>query len=110
RQIAAAIPANHLGSARRPLERLLEIRRQNLGRQPALREDDRLQPALEELTGDATRFGEIRTPDAELGVDDRGIDEQEVLLAARRAALLDERERLADEPLGQLAGDRKSVV
>ena len=37
-------------------------------------------------------------------VDDRRIDEHEELLAARRAAPLDELERLLGEPLGQLRG------
>ena len=36
-------------------------------------------------------------------VDDRRVDEDEELLAARRAALVDELERLLGEPLGQLA-------
>ncbi len=54
---------------------------------------------------DATRrvFAEIRTADAELMVDDRRVDEDEELLAARRAALVDELERLLGEPLGELA-------
>ena len=52
---------------------------------------------------------EIRAADAELLVDDRRVDEDEELLAARRAALVDELERLLGQPLGQLAriGDRR---
>ena len=109
RQVAAAIAAHLLGRARRALEVVLQIRRQDLGRQPALAEDDQLQLPLEELPGDAARFGEVRAPDAELAVDDRRVDEEEQLLAARRAAFLDERERLLGQPLRQLArvGDRR---
>ena len=42
-------------------------------------------------------------------VDDRRVDEQEELLAARRAALVHQLERLLGEPLGELArvGDRR---
>ena len=52
---------------------------------------------------------EIRAADAELMVDDRRVDEDEELLAARRAALVDELERLLGEPLGELArvGNRR---
>ena len=109
RQIAAAVSANLLGRARRAVEVVLQIRRQDLGRQPALREHDQLQVPLQELRRDAPRLGQIRTADAELLVDDRRIDEEEELLAARRAALVDELERLLDQPLGQLAriGDRR---
>ena len=42
-------------------------------------------------------------------VDDRRVDEEEELLAARRAALVDELERFPGQPFGQLArvGDRR---
>ena len=52
---------------------------------------------------------EIRPPDPELMVDDRRVDEDEELLAARRAASIDELERLLGQALGQLAriGDRR---
>ena len=103
RQIAAAIPANHVGRPRRARKRVLQIRRQDLRRETALREDDHLQAALQELDRDAPRFGEIRPPDAQLRVDDRRIDEQKELLAARRAALAHFRKRRADQPLRQLA-------
>ncbi len=45
----------------------------------------------------------------ELMIDDRRVDEDEELLAARRAALLDDLERLAGQPLGELlrVGDRR---
>ena len=51
----------------------------------------------------------VRAPDAELAIDDRRIDEEKELLAARRAALVDQFERVADEALGQLPriGDRR---
>ena len=102
RQVAAAIAADLLGHARHVLEVLLEIGRQDLGRETALREDDDLQPAAEELAGHAARFGEVRAADAELAIHDRRIDEDEELLAARGAALGDVRERPLRQPLGQL--------
>ena len=109
RQIAAAIAAHDVGRSGRTVERVLQIRRQDLDREPALREQDELQVVLEELERDPARFREIRTADAQLRVDHRRVDEQEELLAARRAALVDQRERPPGQPLGELAriGDRR---
>src|SRR5207248_988785 len=90
RQVAAAVAANPIGRAWQPGEILLQVRRQQLGRQPALREDDQLQIPLQELRRDAARLAQIRAPDAELMIDDRRVDEQKEFLTARRAALLDE--------------------
>ena len=57
---------------------------------------------------DAPRLRQIRPADAELLVDHRRVDEEEHLLAARRAGLRHQLERLLDQRLGQLArvGDR----
>ena len=57
----------------------------------------------------AGEFRQIRTSNPELRVDDRRIDEEKELLAARRAAFRHQLERLPDERLGQLArvGDRR---
>ena len=109
RQVAAAVAANLLARARRSLEVVLQIRRQELGRQPALRKDDRLQAALEELAGDAAGLAQIRPPDAELLADDGRVDEEEELLAARRAILGHQLEWLLDQRFSQLArvGDRR---
>ena len=103
RQVAAAVPADHVRRARRALERILQIRRQDLDREAALREQDQLQVVPQELERDPAGLGEVRPPDAELRVDDRRVDEQEELLAARRAVLLDQLERTAGQPFGQLA-------
>ena len=108
RQVPAPIAADLLGCARGSLEIVLQIRGQDLGRQSALTEDDQLQLPLEELPSHAPRLGEVRPPDAEFLVDDGWIDEQEQLLAARRAAVVDEREGLLRQPLGQLARIRDS--
>ncbi len=102
RQIAAPIPPHHIVRARRPLYRVLQVARQDLGDEPALREHDDLQAAPEELQRHPPRFLGVRPADAELLVDDGRVDEEEVLLAARRAALLDQLERPLGEPLGQL--------
>src|SRR5215470_18309546 len=109
RQIPAAIPTNSLGRARHVLEVVLEVGRQDLGREPALRKDDELKIPLEKLGGDSTRFAKIRAADAELMVDDRRIHEHKELLASGCTALLDELERLLGEAFGQLAriGDRR---
>src|SRR5439155_2967282 len=54
RQITAAIPSNpSLAGPRTLLEIVLEVRRQDLRRQAALREDDQLEVPLEKLRRDA---------------------------------------------------------
>ena len=103
RKVAAAIAADLLGHARHRLEVLFQIRGEDLGGQPALRKHDHLQIAAQELPRHAPRLGQIRTTDAQLAVHHRRIHEHDELLAARRAALTDERERPLGEPLGQLA-------
>ena len=93
-----------------PSRRVLQVARQDLGDEPALREDDDLQAAV---AGTRARRAasrcDVRPADAELPVDDRRVHEDEELLAARRAALVDELERPLGQPLGQLArvGDRR---
>src|SRR5207237_9596421 len=88
---------------------LLQVRREKLRGQPALREHDQLEIAPEELGRDAPRFAEIRAADAELMIDDRRIDEHEAFFAARRTALVDELEGLLRETLRKIArvGDRR---
>ena len=105
-EIAAAIAADDVGGAGRTVERILEIRREELDRQPALGEHDQLQLVLQELERDAARFGQVRSADAELGIHHRRVDEEEELLPARRAALVDELERLPGQPFRQFAGVR----
>src|SRR4029453_5418989 len=82
-QIAAAVAADDVLAARVRRKLVLEVRRQDLRRQAALREDDQLQAALQEFDRDAARFGKIRPADAELGVDHRRVDEEEELFTAR---------------------------
>jgi len=109
RQIAAPVSANLFVRSRWAAEIVLEIRRQDLGRQAALREHDRLQLALQELGREPARFRQIRPPDAELRVDDRWIHEEKELFTTWCAALRHELEGLLDERLGQLAriGNRR---
>ena len=109
RQIAAAIAADDVRRARRAMKRVLQIGRQDLDRQPALREQNQLQVVLQELQRDPARFRQIRPANAELRVHDRRVHEEEELLAARRAALLDQLEGTPGQPFGQLAriGNRR---
>ena len=109
RQIAATIAADHVRRSRRTVERILQIGREDLHREPALRKDDQLQVVTQELERDTARLGEIRPADAELGVHDGRVDEEEELLAARGAVLLDQLERTAGQSFRELArvGDRR---
>src|SRR5215467_11690779 len=109
RQIPAAIPTNSLGRARHVLEVVLQVRRQDLGREPALGKYDELEIPLEKLGGDPARFAEVRPADAELMVDDRRIDEHEELLTPGRTGLLHDLKSLLCQPLSELAriGDRR---
>ena len=74
--------------------------------QPARREHDRLEPAFQKRSGDAACLVDVGAADAELGVHHRRVVENEVLLAARRAAPVDEMGRARDELFGQLLGVR----
>ena len=103
RQVAAAISADDVRGTRRPVERILQIRRQDLHRETTLREEDQLQVVLEELERDPSGFREIRTANPELRVDDRRVDEEKELLPARRAAPLHERESPAGQTLRELS-------
>ena len=85
-QIAAAIAADSLRCSRFRVELFLQVGGEDLCGEPALREDDQLQVALEKLRGDATGLAKVRAPDPELMIDDRRIDEDEELLPARRAS------------------------
>ena len=109
RQVAAAVAADHVRLAGRALVRVLQVPRQDLGREPALREHDHLQALVQELEGHRPRLRDVRPADAELPVHDRRVHEDEPLLAARRAALLDQLERPFGEALRQLhrVGDRR---
>src|SRR6266487_2165104 len=91
------------------MKRILQIRRQYLDCQPALREENQLQVVPEEFERDPARFGEIRAAYAELCVHDRRVHEQKELLAARRAIFFDQLEPTAGESFGQLAriGNRR---
>ena len=106
RQVAAAVAADHALRARLRLERLLEVGHEHLGREARGREHDRLQPLAEERQRDVARRVERRAADAELAVHDRRVVDREVALAARRAALVDERHLALGEALGQLPGCR----
>ena len=102
RQVAPSVAADLLARARRSLEIVLQIRRQDLGGQTALRKDDRLQAALEELARDTAGLAQIRAADAQLVIDDRRVDEEEELFAARCAVFGHELERPLDERFSEL--------
>src|SRR5690606_18558638 len=108
RQVSTPIAADHLARSRRAVERVLQIRRQDLDRETALREDDHLEVLLEELHRDASCLVQVRAADPEFRVDDRRVHEEEELLAAWRAALLHQLEWASGEPFGQFLriGDR----
>ncbi len=103
RQIAAAIAADDIRGTRRPVERILQVCRQDFHRKATLREEDQLQVVLEELERDPSRFREIRTANPEFRVDDRRVDEEKELLTARGAAPLHERETPAGQTLRELS-------
>ena len=102
RQVAAAVAADDALGSRLRLERLLQVRDENLGREPRRGEDDRLQALAEERERDVAGRVEGRSPDAELPVHDRRVVDREVAVAPRRAAAVDERHLPLGEDLGQL--------
>ena len=102
RQVAAAVAADDAFGARLRLERLLQVGHEHLGREPRGGEHDRLQPLAEERQRHVARRVERRLADAELAVHDRRVVDREVALAARRAALVDERHLALGQALRQL--------
>src|SRR5439155_25804402 len=90
RQVPAPVAADAFGLARSWLEVVFQIGGQDFRGQPALREHDDLKVALEEFGSNSSRPAQIRAADSELTVYDRRIDEREELLAARRAAAVDQ--------------------
>ena len=109
RQVAAAVAADEALFLDRRLDVLFEVGQQDLGDEAAAGEDDRLEAVLEEDRGDAPRLVDVGPADAERGVDDRRRVEDEILAAARRAVVVDERDRRLDHLLGHLGrvGDRR---
>ena len=103
-EISPAVSTNDLRSAGRSGKRVLHVRRQNFGGQPALREHDDLQATLQKFDGDTACLGQIRPSNAELRVDDRRVHKDEVFFAPRRTRLIDQFKRRTDQFLRQLAG------
>ena len=85
---------SHRRRQRPRVARVLQVGEQDLGSEPAVREDQRLLAALDELGRNAARLLEVAAADAELAVDDRRVVEDEVLLAGGRA-VVDRRVRTA---------------
>src|SRR5262249_13659050 len=65
-QIAAPVATDTIRGAWHSPEVVLQIRRENLGGQAALRKHDELKVAPEKFTGDAPRFHQVRAPYAQL--------------------------------------------
>ena len=103
RQVAAAVAAHRLAGDGAAVAGILKIGYENLGRQPVIREYQRLQAALDELQRHPPALPDVAAADAELAVDHRRVIEDEVFFAARSAVPLHQLERLAGQRLGQLA-------
>src|SRR5204862_5326233 len=86
-----------------PVKGILEVGREDLDRETALREQNQLEVVLEELERDATGLRKIGPADPELRVDHWRVHEQKELFAPRRTALLHQGERPAGQAFGQLA-------
>ncbi len=103
RQIAAAIAANRLGLPRLRAIRLLQIREQHLGVQPAIGEHDRLQLARKKFLGHARRLVQIAAANPQVAVHHRRIVENEKLFGGRGAVFFDHLDLFLDQLLRQLA-------
>ena len=101
RQVAAAIAADPRSRPEILAERLADAGQEDLDRDPRPPEHDRLAARPEERQRPALRMGERRAPRARRRVEQRRIDEQDVLRARRRAVAVDEPWR----PTGELRGE-----
>ena len=104
RKISAAIAAHHLRRQRPPVDRVLEIRNQDFGREAVIGEHQRLLVALDEFERDSPRLVDIAAPNPQLPVDHGRIVEEEIFFARRRAVAVDHFEGRLGQGLGQLAG------
>ena len=102
RQVAAPVAAQPRPRSEVHPQRLAQVREHDLDRDPRPPEHDRLAPGAQERQRPALGERERRAARPGRAVDDRRIDQQQVLLARRRAVAVDGPDRAADEQLGEL--------
>src|SRR5206468_528761 len=102
RQVPAAIPAHALARNRPAVASVLEISDQDLGGQPVIGEDQRLQPVFDELERETPRLRDVAAANTELPIHHRRIVEDEKLLAPWRAVAIDQFEPGLRQRLGKL--------
>ena len=106
RQISAAISSNGLGLPGLRTIVLLQIRQQNLGVQPAVREHNRLQFAAQQLLRHPRRLVQIASANSEIAIHHRRIVKHKKFLRGGRAILLDNLHFFFDQLRRQLSGIR----
>lgn len=88
------------GLARVVVEDVLEVLGEHFDHQPALREDQRLQPGFDRDAGNAVALRARRGAQAQVGVDHRRVPQQHVLGPGRRAGFGDGGDRRLDQRFG----------
>ena len=99
-QIAAAVAAHTSRQLR--IEIILQIRQQNLGRQAAVGEHQRLLAAVEQLPRDAPRLVQISAADAQRAVHHRRVVKHHEFLTRRRTVVVHQVERQTRKRFRQL--------
>ena len=87
RQVSAPVTAHRVRRHASFVAGVFQIRHEDLGGEPVIREDQRLLIVIEQLKSNAPRFGNVTAPDAQLPVDDRWVVADEDLLPRLGAPL-----------------------
>ncbi len=78
-----------------------QVRQQYFHRQPSAGEDDRLHAGVDQVGGDALGFQQAGAAQAQLGIYQWRVVEDDVTLALGRAVSVDQCDRRLDQPFGQ---------
>ena len=103
RQVPAPVAAQPRPRSEILAQSLAQVREHDLDRDPGTPEDDRLPPRPKERQRPTLGQRQRRAPGSGRAVEDRRIDQQQVLLAGRRAVAVDRPYRPAGQQLRQLA-------
>ncbi len=103
-QIAAAIALDNVGGKAGLDGALTQFAQQHLHRHPRAGEEDCLHAGLQQLQRQFDRFPGRAGPQAEIGVEQRRVVEDNVALAVGRAVLFHGDDRVFPHRFGQLAG------
>ena len=103
-EIAAAVAAEFVRVATGVAHGIAQIGEQQFGAQPRTGEKDGLHVVVEQAFADFLRFQQAAAPQAQFGIDEGRVVEEEVLFAGGRAIFVDEGDGRFDQAVGVFGG------